>query len=194
MEFILGSQSPRRKEILEFFDFPFTQVKPNFDEEAVPFDGSHPGEYALTLARGKAESISKLKPNCSILTADTVVFQSGQSFSKAADYAEAFETLSTLSGKWHSVFTGLCLWTPKGQFQQYEETRVLFNALSHAEIDTYLKKTQWQDKAGSYAIQGAGSLIIKEIQGCYYNVMGLPVNTLNALLAQAGIRLWNHLK
>lgn len=194
MEFILGSQSPRRKEILEYFDFPFVQIKPDFDEEGVPFDGTNPGQYATTLARGKAESIAKLKPKAYILTADTVVFQNGRSFAKAADYAEAFEVLTLLSGNWHSVLTGVCLWTPKGVFEGFEETRVLFNHLSHEEKDIFLNKIHWQDKAGNYTIQGAGSLLIKEIQGCYYNTVGLPVNTLNALLAKAGIRLWNHLK
>ncbi len=194
MEFILGSQSPRRKEILEYFDFPFVQIKPDFDEESVPFDGTNPGDFAVKIAHGKAESIAKQKPTAYILTADTVVFQNGRHFAKAANYAEAFEVLSLLCGHWHSVFTGVCLWTPKGIFEGFEETKILFNQLSHEEKDLYLKKIHWQDKAGNYSIQGAGSLVIKEIQGCYYNAAGLPVNTLNGLLAKAGIRLWNHLK
>jgi septum formation protein len=194
MRLILGSQSPRRREILSYFDLPFEQMKPDFDEETLPYSGGDPGAYAQTLAYEKGRSILRHRPQATVLTADTVVYREGRSFAKAANWAEAMEMLTALAGKWHSVFTGLCLLGPTGEFQGVEETHVLFNALTHAEIERYLEKTHWQDKAGSYAIQGGGSLIIKEIKGCYYNVMGLPVNTLNALLARAGIRLWDHLK
>lgn len=195
MRLILGSQSPRRKEIMDYFDLKFEQIKPDFDEDAHPFDGKSPAEYALKLARGKAESLAHKYPDALILTADTVVYCKGKSLGKAASEAEAKEMLTMLAGTWHSVFTGLHLHEPDGKaLQAFEETRVLFNSLSPEEIAIYLKKARWQDKAGSYAIQGAGSLTIKAIRGCYYNVMGLPVNALNNLLSQVGLPLWDHLK
>lgn len=194
MNFILGSQSPRRKEILSFFDLPFKQVKPHFDEESMPFTGGNPGHYATLLACEKGKSLLKEHPEAYILTADTVVYHNGRSFGKAANYDEAFEMLSTLSGTQHAVYTGMSLISPKGHFKGHGETLVTFNRLTPEEIDLYLRNAHWQDKAGSYAIQGPGSLTIKEIKGCYYNVMGLPVNTLKSLLEQAGISLWDHLR
>ncbi len=194
MQFILGSQSPRRKEILEYFDFPFKQANPLFDEESLPYTGGDPAEYAMKLAYEKGKSLQPHFPDSYLLTADTIVYKDGKSFGKAANYEEAFKTLTTLSGAQNTVYTGVCLISPKGQFQGYEATQVIFNPLTPEEIDIYLHKAHWQDKAGCYAVQGAGSLVIKEIKGCYYNVMGLPVNTLRLLLAQAGINLWDHLK
>lgn len=194
MKFILGSQSPRRKEILSYFDFPFIQAKPPFDEETMPYTGGHAGEYATQLALEKGKSLAPLYPDAYILTADTVVYKDGRSYGKAANKEEAFKCISELAGKEHTVYTGVCLLTPKGDFKAYEATKVTFNPLTPEEIQIYLTRYHWQDKAGCYGIQGAGSLVIKEIKGCYYNAMGLPVNTLKFLLSQAGINLWDHLR
>jgi septum formation protein len=191
MQFILGSQSPRRREILEFFDIPFKQVSPQFDETSIPFH-DNPSEYVQLLAKGKADSLIYQFPDAIILTADTIVYQAGKIYGKPKDQQEAFTYLKELSGKWHSVFTGLTISLRGQDFQAQEETRVLFNVLTEEQVNIYIQKLACSDKAGGYMIQGAGGLIVKRIEGCYYNVVGLPLNALCSVLNQAGIDLWKH--
>lgn len=193
LQIILGSQSPRRKEIFNYFDLSFEQAKPPFDEESIPFQGD-PENYVLELSKHKALSLHSLYPQAAIVTADTVVFCNGKVYNKPADYAEAFHFLTELTGKWHSVFTGVTL-SYQGQFfQKTAETRVLFNPLTPEQIHTYLKLSQWEDKSGGYTIQKLGVLLVQRIEGCYYNVIGFPVNAVRDLFLQLGIDLWNYAK
>lgn len=192
MKLILGSQSPRRKEILEFFSIPFTQAPPSFDEEAVPFNGD-PEEYVRTLSQGKGKALLAKFPDSVILTADTVVFHNGKVYNKPKDREEAFQNLVELAGQWHSVYTGVTILNQDKVVSQVEETRVLFNELTPQQIDHYLAQIPWADKAGGYAIQMSGGLIVKKIDGCYYNVKGLPINTVDQLLRHFGFALWEHL-
>jgi len=192
MKLILGSQSPRRKEILEGFSIPFIQASPNFDERAVPYKGD-PEEYVRTLSQGKGQALLEKFPDSLILTADTVVFLDGKVYNKPVDREEAFQNFVELSGKWHSVFTGVTILSKDKVVSQVEETRVLFNELSKEQIDQYLAQVPWADKAGGYAIQSSGGLIIKKIDGCFYNVKGLPINTVDQLLRHFGYKLWEHL-
>jgi len=193
MEFILGSQSPRRKEVLSFFDIPFKQVVPDYDEEAVPFE-DNPVEYVQILALGKANTLVSTYPNSLILTADTIVYKQGRIFGKPKNAQEAIENLKTLSGDWHSVFTGLAFASQGHLYKEWEETRVLFNILTDEQVKTYYQMLSLSDKAGGYMIQGSGGLIVKRIEGCYYNVMGLPLNGLCKILKKGGIDLWKHFK
>ena len=190
---ILGSQSPRRKEILGYFTLPFEQVSPDFDESLVPFEGD-PVHYVTQLSLAKAHSIERKFPEAMVLTADTVVYRDGKIYGKPKDEQEAFKYLLELSGEWHSVYTGVALTYQNHAHHLYEETRVLFNPLSIGEIRHYHTKLHWADKAGGYAIQMAGGLIVNKIDGCYYNVMGLPINSVRKLLLNAGIELWDYLK
>lgn len=192
MQLILGSQSPRRVEILKFFSLPFEQVSSHFDEDAVPYLGD-PGKHASLLAEGKAKALAKLYPEAVILTADTVVSLEGKLFGKPENELKAFESLRELAGKWHSVYTAVVVFKEGKFLQGVEETKVLMNPLTDEQIRQYLKALHWADKAGGYAIQLAGSLLVRGIQGCYYNVMGLPINTLAELLKKIGIDLWDHL-
>lgn len=192
MTLILGSQSPRRAEILGYFKLPFTQVTPHFDEESVAFHGD-PVSYTCSLSRGKALTLRPKHPKELILTADTVVFREGKIYNKPATTEEAIAMLQLLSGHWHSVYTALTLMHDHEEYTATEETRVLFHPTSSQQLQHYVKGIRSQDKAGAYAIQGAGSVIIQRIEGCYYNVMGLPVNTLAKLLHRAGIDIWQHL-
>lgn len=187
---ILGSQSPRRKEILGYFNIPFELASPPFVEEAVPFRGD-PAAYVLEISKGKAESLSHLYPKAVIVTADTSVFCNGKIFNKPSDEKEAFEFLSELSGKWQSVFTGVTVKSGSHEYQGFEETRVLFNELTPEQIRHFVEGQLWVGKAGGYTIQSAGSLLVRQIDGCYYNVTGLPVNTLHRLLKKVGIDLWS---
>lgn len=190
---ILGSQSPRRKEIFSFFSLPFTQKSPDFDEDSIPFTGN-PTDYVCELAEGKALSLIDQNPQATIVTADTIVFCEDSVFGKPKDKKHAFEMLSKLSGKWHTVYTGIAIYHNKEMYSQVEATNVLFNTLTAEQISAYHNAIQWSDKAGGYAIQAGGGMIIKKIDGCFYNVFGFPINTLRELFEKIGIDLWQYLK
>lgn len=181
---ILGSKSPRRKEILQYFSIPFLCIAPSFDEEAVAYEGC-PNEHAKRLSEGKNKAISSLHPESLIITADTVVAFEGKLFGKPKNLEEAKTFLKILTGNWHTVITAVTL----NGTTELEQTRVLFHKFTDREIALYLQSIQWEDKAGAYAIQGAGGLLVCRIEGCYTNVMGLPINTLQKLCKQVGIDL-----
>jgi septum formation protein len=192
MRIILGSQSPRRKEILNFFSLPFIQIPSGFDEEKVVFEGD-PARYAETLSLRKAEELHKRFPQDLIITADTVVFFEGELFNKPENDAHAFSMLKRLSGRWHQVFTAITVYSSQEVVTRSEESKILFNALSDEQILLYHRHCPCLDKAGAYAIQRQGGLLVRKIEGCYYNVMGLPVNLLREVLSHFGIDLWRHL-
>lgn len=192
MKLVLGSQSPRRAEILRFFHLPFLQTSPHFDEASIPFRGN-PQVYVQELAKGKADSLIEDFSNSIILTADTIVYQKGKIYGKPNNEEQASRFLEDLSGKWHSVWTGLTLYSKGKYFCAEEETSVLFHSLTDEQKQLYYQSLPIMDKAGAYMIQGAGSLIVQRIEGCYYNVMGLPVSALNKILLSIGIDLWKHL-
>jgi septum formation protein len=138
--------------------------------------------------------LSAQYPGAAILTADTIVYRHGKIYGKPTDEADAIATLTELAGKWHSVYTGVVLAHKGALYRGIEETRVLFNALSPKQIQDYHDKLDLYDKAGSYQLQMAGGLIVNKIDGCYYNVIGLPINTVCRLLHNIGIELWDHLQ
>lgn len=189
---ILGSTSPRRQEILSFFSFPFEQLSPYFAEELVPFEGD-PISYANTISKGKADSLASRYPQAVILTADTIVFKEGKLFLKPSDDDEALAMLTELNGSWHSVFTSVTVHSGDQQWTQCEETKVLFHTLSPEQLKFYHKAFKGTDKSGGYGIQTGGSVIVKRMEGCFYNVMGLPLGTVRILLEKGGIDLWHYL-
>ena len=193
MEIILGSESPRRKEILSYFSIPFTQAVSSFDEDSISFQGD-PIAYTTTLAKEKGNALTLKYKNQPILTADTVVFIEGKIFNKPKNKEEAFSFLQELSNRWHSVFTAIALTYADQQQVKAEETKILFHSLTPDKINAYLDHVNFLDKAGGFAIQQSGGILVKRIDGCYYNVMGLPLTPLNELLHVIGIDLWHHLK
>lgn len=193
MTLILGSQSPRRKEILGFFSIPFRQVSSAFDEDSIPYAGDA-AKLARELALGKAKVLAATYPNETILTADTVVAIDNITLGKPANEAESKEMLTRLCGRWHSVITAVVGYKNGQFFSEEEETRVLCNVLTPDEIHRYMRVHALQDKAGGYAIQKSGSLLVRRIEGCYYNVCGLPINATRRILKKVGIDLWDHLK
>jgi len=193
MQIILGSQSPRRKEIMGFFSLPFIQVPSNFDEESIPFGGD-PAKHAVTLSQKKAETLVERYPKDVILTADSVVFYNGKLYNKRGDENDARQTLKDLGGNWHQVFTGVTVRQGEKTFSDFEETKLLFKKLSDEEIEKFHRHCYFLDKAGGYAIEKSGNLIVSRIEGCYYNVLGLPVNVTQRLLLKLGIDLWDFLK
>ena len=190
MRIILGSKSPRRQEILKFFSLPFVVASPPFDERSVPFSGS--GEaYVTEIAEKKGEALLPEYRDEVVVTADTVVMLGDEVLLKPKDDAEGKEMLLKLSGKHHDVITGVAVRKGDKVLTGAEKTHVIFNALSEKEIHAYIKGMHGRDKAGGYGAQEMGSLLIKGIEGCFYNVIGLPVNTLNTLLNPFGINLWD---
>lgn len=193
MRLILGTTSPRRREIFEYFTLPFEQISPHFAEEEVSFSGD-PREYANTLSRGKGASIAKSHPHALIITADTVVYKEGKIYNKPLSTEENISMLKELSGRWHSVFTSISGRLEKKEITICEETKVLFNTLVEDEIKEYCRVFKPLDKAGGYAIQEGGAVLVNRIEGCFYNVMGLSINGLITVLKAFNIPLWRYLK
>ena len=170
---VLASQSPRRLEILQRAGIPVCVRVSGIPELRLPSES--PENYAQRLAREKAEAVSREAGEV-VLGADTIVVLDGVVLEKPADAAHAVEMLTLLSGKEHRVVTGICLLHDGGVISDYAETTVHFVPLSASEIDEYAASGEPLDKAGAYAIQGLASRFIDRIDGCYFNVMGLPVS------------------
>ncbi len=182
---ILASASPRRRELLRLITDDF-KVIPATGEENIP-EGTAPEDAVRLLAEQKAKEIYSNRRGEVIIAADTVVAVGGEILGKPRNEKHAAEMLKFLSGRRHSVFTGVCVIFADGSREIFaEETAVDFYPLSEAEIDDYVASGEPMDKAGAYGIQGRGALIVKGIVGDYYNVMGLPVGRLNAALKSRG--------
>jgi septum formation protein len=190
MHIILASQSPRRKEILGYFDLSFSVHSSDFDESLVPFKGSAE-KFVMTLAQEKAFALKKKFPDDLIISADTTVYFEGKIYEKPLSIEQAFLFIRQLQGKTHQVFTGVCV--TKGDKTQtaFCKTDVLLHAANDHQIKNYINAISPLDKAGGYAIQGPGSILVSKIDGCFYNVMGLPITLLNQLLNHFAIDLWN---
>jgi septum formation protein len=176
---ILASQSPRRKEILERAGIPFVVRVSGVPEERGSEESAL--DYVKRLSRAKAEAVER-QPHETVLGADTVVVLDGHVLEKPVDQNDARRMLELLSGREHSVITGICLKHAGGFISDHAETRVTFERLSAAEIDAYVETREPLDKAGAYAIQGYASKHISRIEGCYFNVVGLPVSLVYSYL------------
>lgn len=173
---ILASKSPRRKELLKLITEDFTIIPAVGEEKA---DKSLPaGEYVRALAEHKALEIAAAHPHDTVIGADTVVVIDGEVLGKPRDADDAKRMLRLLSGREHSVFTGVSIISGNKNNSFYEETKVRFFDLSDEEINAYIASGEPFDKAGAYGIQDKGALIVSGITGDYYNVMGLPVGRL----------------
>lgn len=169
---VLASRSPRRQELLRRAGIPFVVRPADIPEE--PFDAEPPVDHARRLAREKAEAVP-LAAHEIILGADTIVLAGGRILGKPADPEDAARMLRLLSGATHEVITGICLRSPDRLIVDSEITRVRFVPLSEDDIASYVASGEPMDKAGAYAIQGLASKFIDRIEGCYFNVVGLPV-------------------
>lgn len=190
MQLILGSGSPRRAEILGYFLIPFRQIASDFDEDSVAFQGN-PSAYVELLSKKKGKMLALRYKEELIITADTTVFFEGEIFNKPRDEEEAFSMLRRLSGNSHEVVTGVTVTCGEKQESAVAKTVVTITKLVDAQVRAYQKRCHAQDKAAGYAIQREGSLIVERIEGCYYNVMGLPVQKLHELLLKWGVDLWD---
>jgi septum formation protein len=178
---ILASGSPRRRELLTLAGYEFKVVKSDFDEESVNI--TDPYELVKVLAYNKAMTIAKDYPNDIILAADTTVILKDQILNKPSDEQDAFNMLRALcSAKKHVVATGVCIINNKNVISFVEKTKVEFYDLSDEEIKAYVDTKEPMDKAGAYGIQGRGCILVRKINGDYYNVMGLPIARINKIL------------
>ncbi len=178
---ILASQSPRRFELLRMITEDFS-VLPAMGDENIP-EGTPPEQAVQLLAQQKAREIRTLTTTKTIIAADTVVAIDGKILGKPKDVKDAMDMLTLLSGRTHSVFTGVCVIDADGTEHVFaEETQVEFYDLEPAEIMEYVMTGEPMDKAGAYGIQERGALLVKRINGDYYNVMGLPIARLSRLL------------
>ena len=179
---ILASASPRRKELLEKLDLDFSVCPADIDESLLPDEDA--AMYPLRTAVQKAMAVAKTTEDALVIAADTVVAVDDDILGKPRDEAEAKAMLQRLSGREHIVITGIgVVDTASGRtLSATEQTIVYFHPLRDEEIDAYIATGECMDKAGSYGIQGKGSLLVRKIDGDYFNVMGLPLSRLYRLL------------
>lgn len=177
-QLILGSNSPRRQELLKSLGFDFL-IKPINADESYP-DNLQAEEIPLYLAEKKADAYpEELKENEILITSDTIVWCDGKAFNKPSNFVEGKKMLESLSGKMHQVFTGVSLKSENKQTTFYDVTKVYFKKLKNEEIEYYLTNYSPYDKAGGYGVQDwIGYIGIDKIEGSFYNVMGLPVKEL----------------
>lgn len=178
---ILASGSPRRQALLKRVVPEFSVIPAEIDERALPVLA--PRAYVQRLAMAKCGTVAHLHPGATVIAADTMVALNGTLLGKPQTAAAATTMLKQLSGQTHQVHTGLCVcWPDKTARQVVVSTEVTFWPLSVREIADYVATGEPLDKAGGYGIQGQGALLVKEIRGDYYNVVGLPISTLARLL------------
>ena len=170
---ILASKSPRRRELLATAGIPFTVRVREVEEIRAP--GEPPDAYVRRLARAKAEAAWEDRDEI-VLGADTIVVLDQKVLEKPRDAAEACAMLRLLAGRDHTVITGICFRHPKGAQVDSTATLVRFSPLTDAEIDDYVASGEPMDKAGAYAIQGLASKFVEYVEGCYFNVIGLPLS------------------
>jgi septum formation protein len=182
-EIVLASASPRRRELLAQMGVKF-RVEPTDADETLP-EGAAPARAAAELAGRKAAAAAAKWPDALVIAADTLVIVEGRILGKPADEREAAEMLRLLRGREHTVATGVCVAFLGRRFSACELTKVRFDSMTDGDIDNYVRTGEPMDKAGAYGIQGRAGVFISGIEGCWYNVMGLPLATLRKLLEQA---------
>lgn len=183
--FILASASPRRKEILANAGFEFDIIVSDVDENIT--EDLSPGETVEELAKRKALAVWEENKDAVVFGCDTVVAVDGKILGKPRDDDEAFDMIKMLSGKAHTVSTGVCICASDKISVFSNTTNVEFYPLSDETIRSYVATGESRDKAGAYGIQGYGSVLIKEIKGDYFSVMGLPMSESSRVLADFGI-------
>jgi septum formation protein len=192
IDVVLASASPRRLELLKSIGVEFRVLPSEVDEPE--WHGGNPAAYARRLAVAKAQAVAVLAPRAIVIGADTIVVCRGEVLGKPAGIDDAMRMLRCLSGMRHEVITGLAIVAGNGLLARqiiisHEQTIVEFRPMSEQEITDYIDTGEPFDKAGGYGIQGKASLFIRRIEGCYSNVVGLPLQRLGRLLSDCGVPL-----
>jgi len=193
VKLVLASASPRRAELLRNAGLAFRVEVPNLEEAPEP--GEAPDAYARRLARDKARVVAARCPGELVLAADTIVVAGDHLLEKPRDPADAARMLRLLSGRSHQVTTGVCLLLLETRNEKLETafedvrsetTQVTFAPLTEEEIQAYVATGQTMDKAGAYGIQEFASRFVTRVEGCYFNVVGLPVQLVYRMLREHG--------
>lgn len=191
MKVILASASERRQELLKRIIDDFEIIVSDFDESTVKFNGDF-SVYVQELAKGKAESVANnIKEDAMVIGCDTIVAFNGKVLGKPKDETQAFNMLKALSGNVHSVYSGIAVLDTKSSNISTESvcTNVKFSTITNEKINKYISTKEPMDKAGAYGIQGLGGVFVEEINGDYYNVVGLPLNRLYKMFGDMGVNL-----
>ena len=179
---LLASTSPQRRAILEQLHIPFDVVAPRYEEHDPP--DADPAELVRGHALAKARSVLGDAEGRPVLGVDTTVALDGRIYAKARDAGDAEAMLEALSGRTHTVISGLALVTPAWEVVEDATTRVTFRPLTARDLAAYVRSREWEGRAGAYAIQGRGGGLVERVDGDYSNVVGLPAATLIRLLAE----------
>ncbi|MBN2543220.1 septum formation protein Maf [bacterium] len=184
----LASKSPRRIRLLKQIGIPFETIE---KEEVQEYNSEvgDPVEYVILNAKKKAESVLNTDGIEWVLACDTIVYYKGEILEKPENKNDAMRKLRMLSNEWHEVYTGLylCNYMTGDHYDGFEVTRVKFSELSDYEIELYVESGEPMDKAGAYGIQELGAMLVERVDGCFYNVVGLPIGRLMLLLEKASI-------
>ena len=182
---VLASASPRRSDVLAMLGLSFGVVPADVEERRVP--GEAPEDYVERLSREKALAVAPAHPGALKIAGDTIVILRGRVLEKPADRAEAVAMLTALSGRAHSVYSGLALAWKGRVVSRVARARVLFRKVERTFIESYVRTGEPLDKAGAYGIQGYGSTMIEAVEGDYYTVVGLSVAAFVDLLGELGL-------
>jgi len=191
MTIILASTSERRKELLKRIIPDFKIKASDFDEDSISFNGDCI-KYVESLSLGKAQNVANQTDEAAIIIGcDTIVYHNNKVLGKPGNEEDAFKMLTSLSRDKHMVYSGVSIINTQTNriVQDYVCTEVYFSKLSKDQINRYIKSGEPMDKAGAYGIQGYGGIFVEKIHGCYYNVVGLPINKLYSLLGDMGVNL-----
>ncbi len=188
---VLASASPRRVEILNQLGLDFQAIPSNITE-VIPKSFVAPEDLVIKLALHKASNVASKLGRGLVIGADTLVVFGDTIFGKPLNQDEAVKMLATLSGKFHSVYTGIALiQVSTGRIETgFAETKVKFRPVSLEEIQSYVATGEPLDKAGAYGIQGKGGVLVEGIEGCYFNVVGLPLSKLVEMLQKFQVSIW----
>ena len=186
MRVVLGSASPRRRDLLQQLGLDFEVVAPDIDE--TPLEGEAPQQYVQRLAVAKSAAVVA-PDDALVITADTTVDLDGSILGKPADGAEAAAMLRRLSARTHRVHTGVALRLRERTVSEVVTSLVTFTPLTAASIEWYVGTGEPLDKAGAYAVQGAGGVFVQRIRGSVSNVVGLPLHTVVRLATDIGVTL-----
>jgi septum formation protein len=189
MRIILASASPRRKELLQLIGLAPEVIPADIEEGIRPGEAINGFLERVTIAKG-LEVYKKKHFNSLLVSADTIVLLDDSLIGKPADRNDAFGMLSRLSGRRHEVLTGLALMYQGETRYAVSRTHVYFKKLDDNEINFYLDHESFMDKAGAYAIQGRAAIFVERIEGCYFNVMGFPLNLFYRMLGERGVNVY----
>ena len=189
MKLVLASSSPRRKELLRLLGIEPQIIVPTVDENRRA--GESINTFLQRVAVSKGEVVYRdVFFDVPLVSADTIVLCDNTIIGKPVDRADAFGMLKRLSNNVHEVLTGVSILYKGTSYYDFARTRVEFIEISDNEINYYLENENYQDKAGAYAIQGKASVFVKKIDGCYFNVMGFPLNLFYNMLKRIGVELF----